>query len=266
MPFSFKPEISETGTQVPSPAAAPQASFGSSSSATMMSREVEGGKSLVQLALTFIFGITVFFAVALYAYTYYLSSQIETKKATLSSYESRLATLPLEDMRKLSNRIKIINQLVKEHPSANVAFKIIEDSIENQVTYKQFELRYAEQAKSFSLLLRGVAPGYRGVAQQIDTLKRKPYTTYISNVVVEALRPDEAGKIAFTLKMPIAIAGLLPEGVNLSDGASDRIASSTSAGAQVLQQATTTDANPGASGTSTVQTTGTTTTAGASKP
>ncbi len=230
MPFSFKPEISpaDTGAQGGAAvSAAPQASFGGASTSSMMARETEHGTSAFHALLFFVFGATVFISAALFAYMYYLSSQVEGKKATLASYEAQLATLPLEDMRKLSNRIKIINTLVREHPSANVAFRIIEDSVENQVVYKRFELRYNDQAKSYALQLGGVAPDYKSVAQQVDTLKRKPYTTYIPSVSVEGLQPDDLGRIGFTLKMPITIAGLLPEGLNLSDGAAARVASST---------------------------------------
>lgn len=257
MSFSFKPDIVDQGASAPAQPQAPQASFGAASTATMMTREVEHGKSFFQVVLSFIFGVALFIAAAMYAYTFYLSSEVETKKATLASYESRLATLPLEDMRKLSNRIKIINQLIKEHPSVNVAFKIVEDSVENQVTYKQFELRYNDQTKAYALQLRGVAPDYKGLAQQVDTLKRKPYTTYIPSVTVDSLQPDEVGKISFTLKMPITIAGLLPETINLSQGAADRIASSTSPSSVQLGQSTST--NPTSVGTTTVPKTGTTT-------
>lgn len=226
MPFSFKPEISQSAAD-PVSQAAPQASFGAASTENLMARASQQGKSFFQVILLFAFGVTALISATLLAYKFYLSSQVETKKAALASYESRLATLPLEDMRKLSNRIKVVNQLIKEHPSVNVAFRIIEDSVENQVTYKSFELRYNEQTKSYALQLNGTAPNYKAVAQQIDTFKRKPYTTYIPSVIVEGLQPNEAGRIVFTLKMPISIAGLLPETVTLSDGAAARVASST---------------------------------------
>lgn len=226
MPFSFKPEIAQGGAPEQAPLA-PAASFGNQSTQTIATRHVEEGRSFVQMILFVIFGAAVFVAGGLVGYKFYLSSQIEAKKATLASYESRLGSLPLEDMRKLSNRIKIINQLVREHPSVNVAFRIIEDSVENQITYDGFEMRYNDQLKSYSLKLQGVAPDYKSIAQQMDTFKRKPYTNYVQGVTVEGLSPDSFGRIGFSFKLPIQIAGLLPENVNLADGAAARIASST---------------------------------------
>jgi len=224
MPFTFKPEIAPAEGQA---SAAPVASFGNASSTNMMERAKEEGKSLFGVLLFVIFGLVVLIAIGVSGYHYYLSTQIESKKATLASYESRLGSLPLEDMRKLSNRIKVINQLVKEHPSANVAFRIIEDSVENEIVYNRFDLRYSDSGKSYALQLGGVSPDYKGLAQQVDTLKRKPYSTYIQNVVVDGISPDDTGRIGFTLRMPISITGILPEELNLSEGAADRMASGT---------------------------------------
>lgn len=226
MSFSFQPDMSQQGNP-PEVPQAPAASFGAASSQTLEARHVEGGKSLIQLILSIILGGMVLVALGLVGYKFYLSSQVETKKASLDTYGKNLQNLPLDQMRKVSTRMRIINQLVKEHPSANVAFRIVEESIENQITYQGMELRYNEQTKGYTLSLRGNAPDYKTVAQQIDTLKRKPYSNYISNLTIDGLAPDDVGKIGFTLRANIQLAGLLPEDLNLSDGAAARIASST---------------------------------------
>jgi hypothetical protein len=229
MPFSFKPEISQNAAPDAAPVV-PQASFGGASTGgtpSMMAREGEHGRSIVHIVLLIAFWGAAIIAAVLFVYSYYLNSQIEGKKATLASYESRLASLPLEDMRKLSNRIRIINQLLQEHPSANVAFRIIEDSVENEVTYKRFDLRYNESNKNYLLQLAATAPDYKSVAQQIDTFKRPPYTTYLQNVVVDGLQPDPSGKVGFTMKMAISVMGLQPEDLNLSTGAAERLGTAT---------------------------------------
>lgn len=255
MPFSFKPEISQgdpngAPASPPSAESAPAASFGSSVQ-NLMNRETPEGHSAVQFFLMGLALLTLLVCVVLIGYKFYLSSQIENKKAVLASYESRLAGFPLEDMRKLSNRIRLINQLVKEHPSVNVAFRILEDSIENPVTYTRFDLRYNESTKSYQLNIGAIAPNYRGVAQQVDTYKRKPYTNYLSSVSVEGLQPTDRGSVEFSLKMPIMIAGLLPEELNLSDGAAALIASSSPQTASSTPQTAT--SSPQGNGTSTPQ-------------
>lgn len=228
MPFSFTPEGVQQASGESSPDAVPQASFGSSKPANLMNRVSDESRSIIQILLFTILGLAVLLAIGMFGYNYYLSSQIESKKATLASYESRLANLPLQDMRKLSNRIKIINQLVKEHPSVNVAFKILEDSVEHEVVYRRFDLRYNESTKNYQLDLGGTASSYRSLAQQMDTYKRKPYTTYVPSITVDNVQPDIKGSVGFSLKMPITIAGLLPEALNLTEGAADRIGSALS--------------------------------------
>jgi hypothetical protein len=238
MPFSFKPEISPSAEAPLNGTTLPSTSL-SGSPSSMMARAQEEGKSVFQLVLMFAAGMAVLVGVGMFGYSYYLSSQIEGKKAKLASYEAQLGSLPLEDMRKLSNRIKLLNQLVKQHPSVNVALRIVEDSVENQVTYNKFDLGYNDPTKSYTLSLSGIAPDYKGVAQQIDTFSRKPYTTYIQKVSVEGLSPDQNGDISFSTKMAIMVIGLLPEDVNLSEGAAERMASTT---VDIPAGATTTEA------------------------
>lgn len=217
MPFSFKPN---QATSAPAPAeeeAAPtiHASVPLSTSPLSQMRIAGGKISLIQIGLFVVCGLLAIVTVVLFIYSYYLTSQVEVKKAKLATYEKNLSGFPLEDMRKLSNRLKIINRLIKEHPSVNAAFRVIEDSVEFPVTYTRFDLKAKENAKAYDLALGAIAPDYRSVVQQLDTFKRKPYSSYISNVSLEGLHPDDTGRVIFTLKMGVAIAGVLPEDLTL---------------------------------------------------
>jgi len=153
--------------------------------------------------------------ISLLGYRYYLQSQIDAKKAQLAEWESKLGALPLEDFRKLSNRLKVTNKIIKDHPSVNVVFRILEDSVEDKITYKQFDLSSNQATGGFELKLGAIATSYHAVINQVNTLKQKPYTTYIPSVVVDNVHPNDSGYITFSLKMPIIIRGILPEGVNL---------------------------------------------------
>lgn len=229
MPFSFKPDVTAEAPQAGQPA--PQTAFGNPiapTAAIPAERIKSEGTSFVEIVLFALFGFTILVFVGLFAYKFYLSSQIEAKKAALAGYEDRLKNIPIEDMRKLSNRLKMVNQLVKEHPSVNVAFLIVEASIEHMVTFNRFELRYVENTKSYQLTLGGVAPDYKSIAQQLDAYKMKPYSTYIPKVSLESLSPDPAGKILFSVKMPIAIRGFIPEKFPLMSGTPNRTAATSS--------------------------------------
>ena len=263
MPFSFKPDISQGGEQQP---VAPMAPAGTPTPVpTIASREVAADSSLVDLLIRIAFGLAFCIVVGLVGYKYYLSEKIDFKKSQIQSYDAQLAGLPVEDMRKLSNRIKLVNQLVKEHPSISSAFEILEASVENQITYSGFDLRYNDTAKNYQLQLRGYAPNYKSIAQQVDTYKRKPYSAYVSNLVVEGLVPNEKGLISFVFKMPVAIAGVLPETIQLADGPTPSSASTTPTTASTTQSLvasttpSTASTTPGKATASTTPVTGSTT-------
>lgn len=218
MPFSFQPNITGTegGAQVAQPVSI-TAGLGASAQG-LVSRATSSGKSFLEIILFVVFGLSILTVVILLGYKFFLSSQIESKKAELNAYEARLAGYPVEEMRKLSSRMKVVNQLIREHPSVQVAFLIIEASVENMVTFTKFDLRYSESARSYQLVLSGTAPNYKSVAQQLDALRTKPYSTYIPKFTLDNILPDANGKVVFSLTMPVTITGIVPETFSVMDG------------------------------------------------
>jgi hypothetical protein len=210
MPFSFKPTEEPQGVQAPvTPMGAP--TYGGAVTPPLMSRDDGTKSSLLHTLLLGIFDILVVVAVLLFGYKYYLSSQIDAKKAQLATYETQLGSLPFNDIRKVSNRLKLITQLIQTHPSVNVALRILEESVENSVTYTRFDLHYADANKGYELGLGALASNYHAVIQQMDTLRSKPFSNYISNPVINNLHPDQTGLIGFSVVMPIIVTGVLPE-------------------------------------------------------
>lgn len=239
MPFSFKPDIATENPQVGQNPPAPT-SFGNPVAAAPTPVERPKGEetSIAGVILIALFGFTALIAGGLFAYKFYLSSQIKVKQEKLDGYENSLKNLPIEEMRKMSNRLKIVNQLIKDHPSVNVAFLIVEASVEHMITFNKFDLNYSENLKSYQLSLTGVAPDYKSIAQQLDTYKTKPYSTYILKPSLESLSPDTSGRILFSVKMPISIKGLVPDKFSVMSGISSK-AASTSPDAFNIQATTT---------------------------
>lgn len=216
MPFSFKPAISPNGSPEGSPS-----SFGGTDD--LMARAKEGGVSFIDMAIYAVVGVATFVALVLFGYRYYLNSQIEQAKAEIASKEQELSNFHIDDMRSLSVRIKSISQLTKEHPYVNAAFRILEESIENKILYKSFNLR-SVQGK-YTLVVEAVSPDYQSIVQQVDTLSNPPYSLYVPSIKVDGLVPDKSGKITFSMEMPISIIGTLPEDLNFSYGAAVRSSS-----------------------------------------
>ncbi len=161
--------------------------------------------------------ISVLIALGMYGYSELVRRSVEGKKTALQNYDANLGVLPLEDIRQMSNRLRAINQLVKEHPSALSAFKVVEESVENSVIYSKLDLTYSEQSKQYVLTLNAKAPSYRAVIQQVDALKKAPYTQYLSKISVDGVSPESNGDIRFSIKSPITIKGIRPETVLLKD-------------------------------------------------
>lgn len=231
MPFSFKPDASPVENQsssktVGTPTLAPY----NTEADDFSSRGTGGDKrSMIDVILMVICAVAVLVSVGLGAYSFYLSSQIEKKKASLESFEARLSgfAAQADDMRRLSSRMKIIDQIFKDHVSVNTAFRLLEESIEHPITYTSFDFRYNDTLKGYVVEIDALAPNYRTVIQQIETYKREPYKNYVSEVKVDGLSPNEKGQIIFSLRMPVKIAGLFPSDLNFSHGAAARAATSS---------------------------------------
>ena len=245
MPFSFKPtEAVNTGNPTPTSVdgITPPSSIPSPANTQSSSRFSGEKTGIVQILLVVIFVMCVLVAGALFGYNYYLSGQIESKKERLASYEKEFSTLNLKDMQALSSRMKVIATLVRDHPSVLASFRILEESVENPVVYKNFDLHYSESNRSYELVLAANAPDYHSVVDQMDTFKRKPFSNYVKTVDINGLHPDSTGKVTFNLKMPIAITGVLPESLVFQDIVDAmEIATSTSSGVGAEQTGGTVD-------------------------
>jgi len=181
--------------------------------------EKAGG--IFQPLLYGVFGCTVLAAGILGGYQYYLNGQIQAKKDALAIYDNKIGAMPLEEMRRVSNRIKVINQVIKEHASVSTAFRVLEYSIENPITYTRFALSINPTNKTYELSLGATAPSYRAVAQQVDTFnKTTTFKDFIPAVTYDGVSLDPTtGKVSVNFKMPIRIEGKVPTDVDLKLGA-----------------------------------------------
>lgn len=223
MPFSFKPTIAPEATtnSLPQDGGASSSDNSSATSYRFANRETNS----FQIGLFVTFGLVILGTVGLFGYQYFLIHQIDKKKVDLVLKEKELETLPLDDMRKLSNRIKGINKLIKDHVSVRVAFRIIEDSVKNSITYKTFDLNFDETENKYQLNLIGVADNYHALIQQMDILNSKTYAKYIPSITIESVQLNDTGGVDFKLKIPMVVTGILPEEVVLS---SDKVSEGTS--------------------------------------
>ncbi len=219
MPFSFKPQQEgeipaeasvANNTAAPLSTSTPVSAVSNPPATLSFITRFNGGEkpSFIQMVLLVVFGLCIVTTIALFGYSYYLNQQINNKKSKLVEYDKQLKSFPIQDVSALSGRLKIIKQLISEHSSVNTAFAVIEKSVEDPITYKHFDLHFSGGSRTYELQLAAVAPDYHSVVEQINTLKKlEPYKSYISNVVISNLHPDDTGKVTFDLTMPISISG-----------------------------------------------------------
>ncbi|MEI6810576.1 MAG: hypothetical protein WCK60_00825 [Candidatus Nomurabacteria bacterium] len=222
MPFSFKPiqtgEVTSTNNNVVPSISSPSLNTQTPTpiGGMPLNDRVEESHKIgpLQIILYVIFGITVLITAVLFGYRQYLLSQIDYKKAALIDQDKDIKTINLTDMRYLSNRIKIVSQVLNEHTSVRTAFLILEKSIENPVTYRSFDLKRNLLNKNYDLKVKAVAASYKAVAQQIDTLRSSEFSKdFITKVSYDGLNLDSNGNVDFNLNMSVLILGKLPESV-----------------------------------------------------
>lgn len=196
-------------------------------------------KSLITKVLIGVFVLLVLVAAGLFAYAQIVKSGIETKKTELATLEARLSQFALQDIRKLSARLKAGNQLVKDQPFANTLLKVLEESVENSTIFTRLVLQNDVGNAAYTANLEGEAPDYKSIVQQIETFKREPYSKYISKIEVKNLRPEKTGNITFVISFVASIRGTLPNEITLNTRPAEIIESP-----MLDFSATTTDQNP----------------------
>ncbi len=200
MPFSFNQgEQNQGATEV---------------AVSSFDRKEDTGPDFVMITLIGVFVILLLITAGLFAYRNSLQKQIATKKADLSQYEGGLRNVPIDEIKAVSSKLKIVGQLVRDHPYMSTVFKILELSIEDGITYETLSLNFNEKNNAYNLNLAGYSRDYSSIYRQALNFKKAPYSKYISKVEVSPLKlPDDKGNIDFTMTMMVSIKGVMPESI-----------------------------------------------------
>lgn len=184
-----------------------------------------------QAGLFVVFLITVVISFALFSYQSTLKIQISNRKATLEEVQKGYTALPLDDMKKLSSRLTLINKIMNERASVRTALIILEESVDKPVTYNKFSLSKSKTTNnSYDISFGGDTNSYTSLYQQLDILKSKMFGTVFKKITIGGIGPlDKKGITSFKVDGTIAIAGIDPDSFTIihknSDGTID--ASST---------------------------------------
>lgn len=199
---------------------------------------------IVQYMLYGINAIAILITALLFGWKYYINSQIDSKKAQLETYKNNLSTLPIAQMKEVSDRLKAAASLVKNYPYASGVFSLVEDSIENKVYLTDMDAVLSEDGSSYTVYLTGVADSYQGIIQQLNTLRSPKYSAYITNPQVDPgfSLNENTGDIKFSIKMTMRLGGVTKDTLILNTVGYD--AAQAAASAQAASQTTGTSSTP----------------------
>lgn len=244
MPFSFNPTVSSGSAPAPQQQSegAPSSSFSSTQapfsdtplsdapqapeSPFLFLREREDDAKSVnaylQLLLIFASILCIISAITLFAYSKYLQSGIEQKKTDLAQAEATFKEYPFEDMKKVSNRITAMNQLLKEYVSIRSPLKLLEAVVEDNVYFNEFSLT-KEKKLGYVASFTVVTTNYKSLIQQLEALQLTQYTKVAPQPKYDGFKEENTKKsLTVRVTTPVIIQGVMPDDVQFlsSEGSS----------------------------------------------
>lgn len=199
------------------------------------SRSVVGGPGFFTKVLGGIATVSVLATLGLFGWQYYLEKTITQKKQALAAYGNTVSDLPLQDIKALSSKLKMVNTLVKEYPYVTNVFPIIEESIENRVTYNSLDLQLFQGG--YVLNIDAEAPDYKTIARQLDVLRSDVYKRYFPKLTLDTLSPGDKGRVGFSITTPVNIEGVTPDELILNTTLSEENLSTLLSGTTSLDVA-----------------------------
>lgn len=164
----------------------------------------------IQMLLILISILAVVASTILFAYGMYLSSSIESKKEMLAAEEGTFVSYSFEEMKKTSDRIKILDQLLKEYVSIRSPLKLLEDVVENEAYFDNFSLT-REKKGGYIASFNVITTNYQSLIQQMEALKLAQYLKMVPQPKADKLLRDEKQNLVIKITTPVMVQGVLPD-------------------------------------------------------
>jgi hypothetical protein len=171
-------------------------------------------KSLITIFLT----VSIFLIVGgiffLLSVNSSLQKEVAVKSAQLAAEDAKVVKVPMKDIKQLSDRIKIVTQVIKGQPFITTFLKALEYGVEDDVVFSKADLA-AENlggVERFSGRIEASAASYGAVLNQIQTLQTEdPYKKFFSDVKISNIGVDKKGRVSFSIVLTAVIKGVTPE-------------------------------------------------------
>lgn len=152
-------------------------------------------KNLFSFLALVIFIISVFLAVGIFGYKFYLKYRIDKMGADLEEARATLEPEAIRELTRLDNRIISTQELVAKHHVLSPLFEFLEVSTPKTVRFSNF--RYSMTEKGLELSMKGEARGYTALALQADIFSK---SEYFKDSIFSDLNLNEKGDVNFSFK------------------------------------------------------------------
>lgn len=169
----------------------------------------------VQIALIFVSILSVVVAVTLFAYSSYLNTSIDSKKQELLAADANFKEYPIEDMKRMSLRFAVLADILKNYVSVRSPLKLLEDVVEKQVVFQQYNLRRDPGSTGYIMNFNIVTNNYRVVIQQLAALNLAQYSKVVPTPpkvgVLSGDKQSASSDIIVSVATPVFVQGVLPD-------------------------------------------------------
>jgi hypothetical protein len=223
MAFSFSPgQIAPQGSQavnqpgVVAPGTVASTTVGTpSDSPFLIIKERSEGRPIsimacVQVVLLLASILSIFICLVMYGYSVYLKNQVEKKQQLLLDTEAGLPDYPYDKMYRLSRRMIVLDNLLKNYISSRSPLKFLENVVENQVFFDNFSLA-KDRKGSYAVTFAAKTYNYKSLIQQLEALKLTEYQKVAPTPKTGGIEGSDEIKVM--VNTPIFVQGKLPDDV-----------------------------------------------------
>lgn len=222
MAFSFSPgqiapqgsqALTPPGTVAPGTAIAPVA--GPPSDSPLLFIKERGGPlsimACIQIVLIVVTVLSILICGTLYAYSVYLTSQINTKKEELLTKDTGFPEYQYDTMIRLSKRMSNLDKLLQSYISPRSPLKFLENVVENRVVFDNFDLSREKGGSGYTIGFTTVTNDYKSLIQQLGALNLSEYSKVISSPKIGGLDNLTDVDIKVQVVTPVFVQGKLPD-------------------------------------------------------
>lgn len=161
-----------------------------------VSRVSRGAKgSILATLAVFVFTLAVLLSLGVFAYEFYLKSNISRMGNNLAVARQSLEPETIKKIADLDNRLISTKEILERHVVLSPLFGYLETSTLRTVRFTLFDFKTTE--KGLELSMRGQARGYSAVALQSEIFNKSPY---FKEPIFADLDLDDKGNVTFSFR------------------------------------------------------------------